>query len=473
MLWIAFAHDPSRIAPLLVDPTDTANMPAETASLTEGIEQSQRAATWWALQFTPRVCWLDGGLLLEVSTCQRLFGGRVALVQQLATEASAWGLHAMTVAPTGCGARAVLCSSHMANDAPTHRAVLTPTEVWPDALKLTLDALPLSVLAAARPVLGLLQRLGCRTLGHLRRLPRPGLARRFGTDLLRDLDRAYGIQPEHYAWETLPEHFSERIEWQGRIEHASGLAFAAHRLLRSLQAWLQARQAGVTAFRLEWEYDRRRSHTQTRGSFECRLSQPNRNAQHLSRLLTEHLGRLTLEAPVTALQLDATDVRPLAGLNNSLLPDAAPIDSERLPQLLERLAARLGPHQVLQGQTTQDHRPDHVQSWRGWRPEPARGRGMRPKIPAESGPPVASDTTGWLPPWLLDSPLALGHQPFYQGPLTLLLGPHRVASGWWDAPAPTPARDYFVAASPGSGLVWVWREHGSDGVQWFLHGIYG
>jgi len=473
MLWIAFAHDPKRVAPPDTDTAAATDGPAHADTPSAGSEQSQRAATWWALQFTPRVCWLDAGLLLEVSTCQRLFGGRQALVRQLATEAPVWGLHAMTVAPTGWGARAVLHRCATANGAPPRDAALMPTEVWPSSLAPTLDALPLSVLTTARPVLGLLQRLGCRTLGQLRRLPRPGLARRFGPDLLRDLDRAYGTLPEHYPWETLPERFAERIEWHGRIEHAAGLAFAAHRLLRTLQAWLQARQAGVTAFCLKWEYDRRRSHPQALGTFECRLSQPSRNAQHLSRLLTEHLGRVTLDAPVTALQLEATDVRPLAGLNTSLLPDEAPPDSERLPQLLERLAARLGPQQVLQGRPEDDHRPNHIQSWRGWRPGHVTGRASLPKGANGAAPPTTSSVAGWLPPWLLEMPLALGDQPVYQGELSLLLGPHRVASGWWDTTGHPPARDYFVADSPGAGLVWVWRERASNGVQWFLHGIYG
>lgn len=468
MLWIAFAHAPTRTAPPEAEaPADAATHGADPLGLQT---QTRRAATWWALQYTPRVCWLDDGLLLEVSASQRLFGGRQALLRQLAAQAPQWGMGAMVVAPTGLGARAVLHRCVLTHGTPPDPAPLAPVEVRPESLAQALDALPLSALAVARPVQGLLQRLGCRALGPLRRLPRAGLARRFGPELLRDLDRAYGTQPEHYRWETLPERFNERIEWNGRIEHAAGLAFAAHRLLRTLQVWLQARQAGVTAFCLGWEYDRRRTDTDASGSLECRLSHPNRDAQHLSRLLAEHLGRVTLDAPVTALRLEATDVRPLPGLNSSLLPDAAPPDSERLPQLLERLAARLGPQHVLQGRPMDDHRPDHIQTWQPWRPGPAARRTSAAKhLPHTPPTPFAR----WLPPWMLDSPLALGDPPIYQGPLQLLLGPHRVASGWWDGACDAPMRDYFVADSPGAGLVWIWRERLPQGAQWFLHGIYG
>ena len=42
------------------------------------------AAGWWALRFTPRVALVDGeAVLLEVSTTERLWGGRDALLAQV------------------------------------------------------------------------------------------------------------------------------------------------------------------------------------------------------------------------------------------------------------------------------------------------------------------------------------------------------------------------------------------------------
>jgi protein ImuB len=64
--------------------------------------------------------------------------------------------------------------------------------------------LPLAALAAARAHLPTLQRLGCRTWGDLRALPRGGLVRRFGDGLLDALGQAFGEKPELYPWLTLP-----------------------------------------------------------------------------------------------------------------------------------------------------------------------------------------------------------------------------------------------------------------------------
>ncbi|RYY81880.1 MAG: DNA polymerase Y family protein, partial [Comamonadaceae bacterium] len=41
------------------------------------------ALGWWALGYTPRVAWLDEALLLEVSACERLWGGRLPLMRLL------------------------------------------------------------------------------------------------------------------------------------------------------------------------------------------------------------------------------------------------------------------------------------------------------------------------------------------------------------------------------------------------------
>ena len=48
-----------------------------------GAAMQAAAAGWWALRFTPRVALVDGDtVLLEVSTTERLWGGRDALLAQ-------------------------------------------------------------------------------------------------------------------------------------------------------------------------------------------------------------------------------------------------------------------------------------------------------------------------------------------------------------------------------------------------------
>jgi hypothetical protein len=92
------------------------------------------------------------------------------------------------------------------------------------------DALPLHALASARPHLPTLERLGCHTWGHLRKLPRGGLARRFGADVLVALDQAYGLRPDIYPWIRVPEVFDVPLELAAQVESEPSKRDAQRRL---------------------------------------------------------------------------------------------------------------------------------------------------------------------------------------------------------------------------------------------------
>ena len=58
-------------------------------------------------------------------------------------------------------------------------------------------------------------------------------------------------------------------------------------------------------------------------------------------------------------------------------------------------------------------------------------------------------------------------QPYLQGPLSIIHGPDRLSSHWWDT---LQSRDYFIARQRNGRLLWVFY----DRVQkaWFLHGLF-
>lgn len=425
------------------------------------------------MQFSPRVCAVEEAVLLEAGDSLRLFGGQRALLQRLRHEAVAHGATALAVAPTALAALALLRRLASQPAAPGADTAPMPARACTArALQGTLDALPLHTLSATGPHRSTLERLGCRTLGQLRALPRAGVSRRFGSGLLDALDRAYGLKNETYAWMVLPEQFSARLEFNGRIEVAEGLLFGARRLLGQLASWLQARQRGVTAIVLHWEHDLVRRGEAGNGSITLRTAEATRDMAHLARLLGEHLARTVLAAPVVALRLEAPETEPLTTESSSLLPEAQR-QGESLQQLVERLSARLGPERVLRGRTVADHRPQHMQLW-----QPAVG--FQPTRQSQA---VLPQHLALHPPWLLREPLRLavqGERPLYQGPLVLLAGPERLEAGWWSLLSSAEAegeelalRDYFVARSPHAGLLWIYRRRSVGAPGWFLHGIYG
>ena len=414
---------------------------------------------WWALQYTPRVAWLDEALVMEVSACERLWGGRHGLMRRMNIENPASG-HRLQQArgDTGLVALARLRMFAAGRQPPTD----VPA------------ALPLDTLSAAREHLDVLARMGCRTWGHVAALPRGGLSRRFGAGLREALDMAWGLCPERHTWLTLPDMFEQKLELPALAENASELMWSANRLLAALQVWLRARQRGVLAIELEWTLDLRRYNgvdlppTQ---AVTVRTAEPTQDMAHLRRLMGERLALTQLAAPTSWLRLRSIETSPWAGASTSFLPDDSR-KGDRLHELVERLSARLGPQQVRVPVPHADHRPECMQSWR-----PAL-RGKSEAASANASPATAaSQPDAVFPAWLLRDPPRLemrDGRPWYFGRLRLLAGPQRREGGWWiddamDKAGGQPAmRDYFIAESPEGGLVWVFREN----LHWFLQGIY-
>jgi len=308
------------------------------------------ALAWWALRFTPHVAWVDEALLLEVSGTLRLWGGQRALLQQIFESNPHPDLAQHAQAATSLVALACLRLRTEGGAGRVARA----------------SDLPLHTLSAARPHLPVLARLGCRSWGDLAALPRAGLARRFGPELVQALDVAFGRAPDVYPWATLPERFAERLELPTRVDTAPALLWSASRLLASLQLWLRARQLGVLAVELRWRLDVRRLDGQELPPEQALVvgtAEPVQHTDHLRRLLAERLARTPMLAPAVGLALSALRTAPWQAASHSLLPQDRR-GGDPLHVFIERVSARLGPGQLLAAEPQADHRPERRQRWR-------------------------------------------------------------------------------------------------------------
>ena len=445
---------------------------------------AQRAVASMALGFTPRVALLDEAVLMDVTASLRLFGGLARLMQQLEQRLLAFfeSNHCSALVRRAQGATSLIAMARL--------RMKVGQGVGPQQ---RVADLPMHSLSAARPHLGVLERIGCRTWDDLLRLPRGGVARRFGAELLEALDRARGTVADEYKWLVLPEHFEEKIELDALVIHAPALMAGALRLLARLQAWLLGRQSGLSALRLTWHLDKRRD-VPPIGELEVRTAQPAQDLRHVARLVAEQLAQHKLPAPVHSLSLQSLVTEPLA---DAAAATASLLMAERKQgdsalELIERLSARLGEAQVQAWQPVADHRPEHMQRW-----VPAQGalksiaasanleRARGKKDLKISAIPVTR-TEALYPSWLLPQALMLavaGNSPVYQGKLVRLAGPQRLeASGWLvpDLPSKPPAiRDYFIYRSQQAGLLWIYSERlalNSSGAgprrAWFLHGFF-
>jgi protein ImuB len=424
-----------------------------------------------ALAFTPAVALAPAApgravaplVLLEVQASLRYFGGLRALLRRLREALAPLG-HRVCIAsaPTAAGA-ALLAQGAVLPEAagPRHCADLA-------ALREALEALPVWLLGPGREHWDALLGMGLRSVGDLRRLPRAGLARRFGEALLDEIDRAFGERPDPRDWVVLPPVFESRLELFARADSAEQVLHGAGVLLARLVAWSAAQQARVCRFTLLMQHERRHAHAEdaAESALEVALAEPSGDGAHLAALLRERLARTQLAAPTLELRLHCADIARGAAPNAELFPTPGS-EREGLTRLVERLQARLGRGQVQRLELRRDHRPEQSCAL-----QPALAGARPPAPPRGAGPGAAP-----RPVWLLHEPLPLperGHLPLVDGaPLRLLSGPERIESGWWDGGL--AERDYFIAQQADGSLLWVFRGRLplAHDAGWYLHGRFG
>lgn len=423
-------------------------------------------------------------VLLEVQASLRYFGGLASLHQRLLAALAPLGHRLNRVTATTPLGAALLAQVHRqldcAEPAATRRAVL--------------DA-PVWLLGPGRAHWEALQGMGLHTVADLQRVPRDGLARRFGENVLSELDRALGSRPDPREPIVLPPTFASRIELFARADTGEQLVHGAAVLLARLVAWLSAGHAFVRRFRFVMHHEARSRRQQVgqatdadTTTLEIALAQPSRDSAHLLVLLRERLASLQLPAPTLELSLQAEDIVQRAPPSGELFPTRVS-EHEGLTRLVERLQARLGTAQVMRLGAIADHRPERASvlspaelqgsdallgTPRASAP-PRPARALSVVLPARSAP----GSSAARPVWLCSPPQALQARqelPCLDGqPLQLLSGPERIEAGWWDAGL--TERDYFIAQAAEGALVWIYRARLPSAAApmqgWFLQGRFG
>ncbi len=427
--------------------------------------QVSRELAGWAEKFTSFVC-IDSPalLLLEIGGSLQLFGGLKALRERIALSLKEQGFSAaLAIAPTP------LAASWLA------RAGRKACIRDPRNLAGKLAPLPLSCLDWPVSVCVSLQGMGISSVGDCLRLPRQGFAQRFGASRLLQRDRALDRLPDPRTSYRAPERFSAEYELEAEQSDSTLLLHACQELLDRLERFLLTRQMAVQQVQFSF------FHLQvpaTQLSLGC--VQAGRAVQHWYDLLAIKFERLDLPEPVIAIALCAGQGQPFSA-NTGTLPfsgQAARPQNTSLTQLAERLGAYIGAESVHGVMTVAEHRPQYA-----WRcrnavvevPHCASVPGYQCADDAQLAE-IQRNNSLMLrrPLWMLREPELLATRqnlPFYQGILTLLDGPERLETGWWDDAG--IARDYFVARNAKGVHLWVYQNRSKEDGGWYLHGIFG
>jgi protein ImuB len=398
------------------------------------------------------------GAILDITGCDHPYGGEERLAADLVGRLEAGGITARVArGDTPEQARALARFGQDGGD---------------------LHALPVEALEADAATIRALRLAGLKTIGALATRPRRMLAARFGGLALR-LVRMLGEEDRHISPERpLPpisavRRFAEPI---GRVEDALAcletLGLEAAEILRERHQG--GRRFTARFFRSDGKI----------ATVEIGTGQPTRDPALLIRLFRERVDALA--DPIDPgfgfdlIRLDVGGAEPLAARQDDHLQQAR--DEERLAELIDRLAARLGPQRIYRFRPENSHIPECAAS-----PcKPAEAAEWETPSTVEAGeidPPLR-------PLRLLDPP-----QPIHvvhsvpDGPprrfawrgraheVSLWEGPERIAAEWWlrrDRGGRT--RDYYRVEDQEGHRFWLFRhgleERGEARTGWYIHGLF-
>ncbi|HUT48614.1 MAG TPA: DNA polymerase Y family protein [Alphaproteobacteria bacterium] len=434
----------------------------------------------------------SGGLWLDVTGCDHLFGGEAALLDDMVRRLQRLGF----------AARAALADTPGAAWAWARFGDPGDPILPPGGAKDALADLPVAALRLAPEDVDTLGRLGLRRIGALYDLPRAPLTARLGSDVRRRLEQMLGALAEPISPRLPAAPFTARLAFPEPVGLPTDIEAALERLLAMLCSRLEAAHLGArrTVFTIH----------RADGSFDtvgAGASRPSRDPRHLMRLLAPSLERLdpagpdghsgvevaVLAFPVVAAFEAGQRAMPQIGAGNAhegngtLVPSSRPAHTARTAQrdpeiaaLADRLAGRLGPANVRALGLRESHWPERAARSHalldGPPPISAKPRDGPPRPLRLLARPEPVEVTG-----APGRPAAFRWRTFAHK-VTRIEGPERIAPEWWLALGAPPgaARDYYRMEDRAGRRFWLYREVGTENGQragdrgrWFLHGQFG
>ncbi|MFN7598144.1 MAG: Y-family DNA polymerase [Cereibacter sp.] len=462
----------------------------------------------WAGKFSPWVAEEPpDSLLIDLTGCAHLFGGEAALLAQVEldcadlgltmragiadTPGAAWALARFAgqgISPSRSGddimqeARAT--RSRAAKRRAWDRSGLHPAQPFhpvpqgviaqPGQMRQVLAPLPVAALRLPPDTVAGLARLGLHRVGDLTGLPRAALARRFGTETLRRLDQALGLETEPVSPARAPLHFAARITFPDPIGLLADVQAGLDRLLPALAARLTekgrgARRVGGQAVRSDGRIE----------GLEVGLARPAADPARIRPLLWLKLDRIDPGFGIDCLRLEAIETEPVHATQHSGHQDAAAAAGAQrsgtlaLEDLLGKLGARLGMEAVTRLHPAESHIPEKsvqvlTAAWSAPAPGPwPAARAPRPLLLFRP----EAVTAPQVPP----VPQAFRWRRRDLRVLTAT-GPERIAPEWWrdDPEWRSGPREYWRVVTDTGDRLWLFFAHGADlSPGWFCHGRFG
>ncbi len=448
----------------------------------------------WAEHFSPTVEAVEPDMLvIDITGCQLLFGGEENIARQVVAGLSRLGHWARAAVADTVGAAWALASTPLhlgsplrkeADSTPTHhygsanshsRSAChlfqparrgTVTIVPPGAACAWLAPLPPVALRIEPAAAEQLDRVGVRTIGDLLLLPRCTLPARFGPGLVLRIQQALGEVFEPVTPQRPDDRPVARRAFEEPLTDPVAVQAVAGELLGDVLD--QVRQHGRALRRLEVVLTFERVAPQR---VLVSLARGSCSAQHVGPLLAGRLEGVDVSPGVAGLVLIGRETSPHRAGQGELFEPSGPGDDERLAELVDRLAGRLGYEAVVRPRLVDDYQPEMAFRYLSV----AEAGCESDDTPSTAGP------VNNRPVRLLERPLpirALALVP--DGPPTWVAwggrehvvvrarGPERIETAWWRGR--DVRRDYFRVMTAEGEEFWVFRAR--DDGRWFVHGLF-
>lgn len=401
------------------------------------------------------------GVTLDITGCEHLFGGEAALIGALCQQLRNFNVQPQTgIAATPSGAWALARFAFETGLQSSEADMLRGLPV--EALKVD-DELTISM-----------RRSGFNTLGALDELSAVVLTGRFGEDVARRLRKLLGQDDERIIpLRPIPKYFVQRRFAEPVLE-SSAIVLIITELIVETVAQLEQRGFGGKVFRVSLfrsDGDIRRLDVST--------GRASRDVVAISRLFDERLA--SLSDPLDPgfgfdmIRLEVTVVEPLAALQHDF--DDSSTADDRISELIDRLAVRLGAGQIRRFMPRDSHNP--VRAATTIPAQTATPNGNRWPQPEEVptrpilmyNRPQPIETMAGVP----DGPPLRFKWRRIMHEVISAEGPERIAPEWWRQQTEGLTRDYYRVENTDGQRFWLFREglYGSDEQpRWYLHGLF-
>jgi protein ImuB len=447
----------------------------------------------WCERFTPVVV-IDppDGLFLDITGCAHLFGGEVALRDQIVTRLNAQGFVARAaLAPTPGAAWALARYAQpqtKKRDIGLREALKQSLQQRSEnALADLLAPLPIEALRLEENSAALLRRLGLKTIGQLRAAPRSSFTARAGELAMLRLDQALGRAAEALTPHRPPPPVFALRRFLEPLFSVETILIAAEHLCGDVIEKLDIRGAGARRAELHLFGVDGRDRTITVG-----VSRPERDVKALLRLFREKLNitaeNLDAEFGIEAARLDIVELQRFENAPRTLVAvEESEASAKKNAALVDILSARLGPKRVLRPKLVETHQPDRAGAWRSAlesEPPPPCGAGAggggraeksasgdgvmrRPLTVFSRAQPIEAIAT------VPDGPPVRFRWRRVLREVVRAEGPERISGDWLGG---APTRDYYRIEDKDGRRYWLYREglygESDEAPCWFVHGLF-